>query len=265
MTTTVTSWADAVKTSFTNAFGLLLGAIPRIIGFLLILAIGWFIASLVGKAVAALLRKIHFNDLAQRSGITGFIEDMGLSHDASQVMAGLCKWFIRLIVLVTAFDELGLPAISQVLQRFTLWLPNLIVALVILGIGGIAASALARLVRGAATEAGFGQVNLLEKVTRVAVWAFAILVAVNQIGIASNLVNTLFLGFVAAFGLAFGLGGRDTAAQIVRGWYQRGQQAGEQLSSASAEDAQRRIERAAASSGGSPAPAAVPQTDSVPR
>ena len=118
----------------------------------------------------------------------------------------------RLIVLVSAFDALGLPAVSQVLQQLLLWLPNLVVALVILVLAGLAATALASLVRGATAEASLGNPELLATVARVAVWGFAIVIAVNQIGIATTLVNTLFMGMVGALalalGLAFGLGGR---------------------------------------------------------
>jgi len=143
-------------------------------------------------------------------------------------VATIAKWFVRLIVLTVAFDALGLPAVSQVLQQFLAWIPNLIVAIMVLVIGGLAAGALSSLVRGAASSGGFGNGELLSTITRVAVWAFAIVIAVNQIGIATTLVNTLFMGFVGALalamGLAFGLGGRDTAGQIVQGWYAQGKE-----------------------------------------
>ena len=93
-------------------------------------------------------------------------------------------------------------------------------------IAGLAANALANLIRGATAQAGFDNPDLLATIARVAVWAFGIVVAVNQIGIAQALVNTLFMGFIGALalaaGLAFGLGGRDTAGQIVQSWYNRG-------------------------------------------
>lgn len=222
----INSWGAALMTSLATALSLFLGAIPRIIGFLVILVIGWLIASLLGAGVAALLRAIKFNTLAQRSGIQGFIYNMGLRTDPSGLLADIVKWFVRLIVLIVAFDALGLPAVSAVLQQFLLWIPNLVVAVVVLVIAGLAANALGDLVRGSTAQAGFSNPDLLATITRVAVWAFGIVVAVNQIGIAQTLVNTLFMGFVGALalaaGLAFGLGGRDTAGQIVQNWYNRG-------------------------------------------
>jgi hypothetical protein len=210
-------------TSLVAAFAMFFAAIPRVVGFLLILIIGWLIASAIAGAVAALLRAVKFNDLAQRSGLSGFVRSMGLQTDSAGALATLAKWFIRLIVLVVAFDALGLPAVSQVLQQFLLWLPNLVVAIVVLVIAGLLANGVANLVRAATKQAGFRNGDLLADIARVAVWAFGIVVAVNQIGIAQTLVNTLFMGFVGALALAlalaFGLGGRETAAQIVNDWY----------------------------------------------
>jgi Conserved TM helix len=223
------------------------GRDPEVLGFAVILIIGWIIASALAAAVAAIfiLRTVKFNDLAERAGISGFVQKMGVHTEAAGFLAQLVKWFVRLIVLVTAFDALGVPAVSQVLQQILLFLPNLIVALVVLVIAGLAANALAGLVRGATAESGLGNPDLLASIAKVAVWAFAIVIAANQLGIATTLINTLFMATVGplalALGLAFGLGGRDTAAEIVRGWYQRGKQAAPQVGEA-ADAVQRRTD-----------------------
>lgn len=218
------------------ALALFLSGIPRVIAFLAILIIGWLIASALAGVVAAILRAVNFNDLARRSGISGFIQNMGVNTDASGLLATIAKWFVRLIVLVVAFDALGLPAVSQVLQQFLLWIPNLIVAMVVLVIAGLLATAARNLVRSATAEAGFGNPNVMATLAQVAVWGFGIIIAVNQIGVADTLVNTLFMGLVGALalaiGLSFGLGGRDTAARIVEGWYLQAQQAGPKLARA---------------------------------
>src|SRR5215210_6222502 len=232
----INAWGAALTTSLATALSLFLGAIPRIIGFLVIIIIGWLISGALAAAVAALLRAIKFNMLAQNSGFQGFVHNMGLRTDPSGLLANIVKWFVRLIVLVVAFDALGLPAVSQVLQQFLLWIPNLVVALVILIIAGLAANALARLVRGATAEAGFTNPDMLSNVARIAVWSFGIIVAVNQIGIAQTLVNTLFFGLVGALalalGLAFGLGGRETADEIVQTWYHQGKEAAPKIARA---------------------------------
>ncbi|MES2977514.1 MAG: small-conductance mechanosensitive ion channel [Pseudomonadota bacterium] len=226
MQTQITEWSAALMTSLATAMALFFSAIPKVLGFLVILIVGWLVASLIEKAFAALLRAIRFNDLAKRSGLADFVEKMGTGTDSAGLLAAVVKWFVRLIVLVVAFDALGLPAVSDVLRQLLLWLPNVIVALVVLVIGGLAATALSNVVRAAADKADLGSPEFLAKVASTLVWAFAIVVAVNQIGIATTLVNTLFMAVVGAvalaLGLSFGLGGRDTAAEIVRSWYQAG-------------------------------------------
>ena len=210
---------DALRASLAGALNTFLSAIPRVLGFLIVLIIGWVISSLLARGVEALLKAVHFNELARRSGFADFVEKSGVRDDSAGVIASIVKWFVRLITLVVAFDTLGLPAVSNVLNQLLLWLPNLVVALVVLVIGGLAANALGQLVRGTSAKAGFTNPELLATVTRVAVWSFAIIVAINQLGIATTLINTLVIGVIGglslAFGLAFGLGGRDRAARIL--------------------------------------------------
>lgn len=260
----VTDWGTAIMSSVATALALLLSGIPKVIGFLVILIIGWLIAGALAGAVAGLLRAVKFNDLAQRAGLAGFVRNMGVQTDAAGFVAMVAKWFVRLIVLVTAFDALGLPAVSEVLQQLLLWLPNLVVALVVLVIGGLAANALSSLVRGATAESGLGNPDLLATIARVAVWAFAIVVAVNQIGVAATLVNTLFMAVVGAValatGLAFGLGGRETAAQVVRGWYERGQEAAPKMAE-TAEAARQRTHETARPEQGATNNGAAPATE----
>ncbi|MES2536516.1 MAG: small-conductance mechanosensitive ion channel [Pseudomonadota bacterium] len=223
MTATVTDWGDAMVASGAAAMAMFFAAIPRVLGFIIILVVGWFIATLIAKAIQALLRAVNFNGLADRAGLTDFVKRMGVKTDASEFLANIAKWFIRLIVMVVAFDALGLPAVSSILSQFLLWIPNLVVALVVLVLGGLAAKAVDGLVRGATAEAGFTNPNMIARIATTAVWIFTIVIAVNQIGIAVALVNTLFMGFIGALalalGLAFGIGGRETAAKIVNRWY----------------------------------------------
>jgi hypothetical protein len=252
-TTSISDWGTAIMASLTEAMALFFSAIPKVIGFLVIILLGWLIASLIEKGVAALLRAIHFNDLSDRSGFAGFVRNMGADTDSAGMIGLVVKWFIRLIALVVAFDALGLPAVSDVLRQLLLWLPNVIVALMVLVIGGLAARALSNLVRGATAEGGLGNPDLLAKVAHTLVWAFAIVVAVNQIGIATELVNTLFMAFVGAIalalGLSFGLGGRDTANEIVRNWYGRARLNSDRIAR-TAEAASDRVEGMSPTGGG---------------
>jgi hypothetical protein len=223
------SFTETLMASFRDAFSMILSAIPRILGFIIVVAIGWFVSTILARAVMGLLRAIRFDELARRSGLADFLAKMSTGTDSAGVVAGLVKWLVRIVVLLVAFDVLGLPAVSDVMRQLLLWLPNLVVAIFVLFIGGIAARALGNIVRGATAESGFSNPETLANVVRTTVWAFAIVVAINQLGIATNLINTLFTGFVGALavalGLAFGLGGRDLASRTLENWYDQAQEA----------------------------------------
>lgn len=220
------SFADRMGESLASAMTMLFAAIPRILGFIIVVLIGWLVASLIARAVATLLRTVRFNDLAERAGITRFAQRAEIASDPADIVAGIVKWLIRIVVLLVAFDLLGLPAVSEVLSEFLLWLPNLIVAIAVLLIAGVAANALANIVRGATAETDVANPDTLANVTRIAVWAFAIVIAFNQLGVARTLINTLVTGLVFAValaaGLAFGLGGREMAARKLDTWSEKG-------------------------------------------
>jgi hypothetical protein len=225
---TVETWGDAVMVSATEAMQNVLGFLPALIGAILILIIGWIIAGILAGLIEKGLKAIGFERAAQSTGIAGFIENAGSGWTASKLVAEIVKWFIRLIAIQAAASILGLDQISQVINAILLWLPNLVVAIVIIVIGALIANFVAGIVRGSAAEMGFSTPNLLANITRYAIIGFAAVAAFNQLGIAPTVVNTLFIGLVAtlvlAFGLAFGLGGQQTAALITQGWYEKGRQ-----------------------------------------
>src|SRR5689334_17637769 len=214
-----TTVREALRASLAGTFGTVLSVLPRIIVFAIALAIGWAISSLLARATVAALGAVRFDEMARRSGLARFIENMGVEQVPTSLVANVSKWLVRLLTLVVSLDVLGLPAGSGVLHQMLLWLPNLVVALVALVIGGLAAIALSRLVRGFAAGAGLPNPRVLAAGTSVAVWAFAIVVAVSQLGIATPVVNLALVGVIGAIalatGLAFGWAGRERAAQLL--------------------------------------------------
>jgi hypothetical protein len=227
-TTDITDWGDAVFLSLSNALNAFLNAVPLVIGALLIIIIGWIIAGILARIVTEVLRRFGADRLfAEHSGrVYG---DRTRDIKPSVVGGELVKWLVRLVFLVAAANVLGLTQVSELLNDVLLWIPNLIVAAIIL----LVAPLLGRFVRGAievgAGEMGFTNAPILGRIAEIAIVAFAVIIAINQIGIAANLVNTLFIGVVAAlalaFGLAFGLGGRDVAGQLTQRWYEQSQDA----------------------------------------
>lgn len=214
-----------ISTALFTSLAVFLAAIPAIIGAILLLIIGWIIAGLVGGIVTKLLRKIRIDDLAEKSGIAGFLRRAKVKADAAGVIGGLVKWYIRLTFILLAANAVGLTAVTGIVAQILGFIPNLLVAILILGVFSWLASTAKNLVEGGMESAGLPNASALGTVTFAAVLAFGIVAAANQIGVAQTLINTLFMGVVGAlalaFGLAFGLGGRESAAEIWADW--RGQ------------------------------------------
>jgi hypothetical protein len=227
-TVPIDNWGDAIMLSLSNALNTFLSAIPVVIGALIILAIAWILSGILGRLVTELARRAGLDRLVLEHG-TGVYGDAATKVKPSRVAGDVIKWIIRLFGLISAANLLGLTQVSQLLNQIILWIPNLIVAAIIL----LVAPLIARFVRGVievgAGRMGFSNASLLGRMAEIAIVVFAVIIAINQVGIAANLVNTLFIGVVAAialaFGLAFGLGGRDVAAEMTRGWYDSSRQA----------------------------------------
>ena len=219
----ISDWGTAIFNSLSNAVNLILTFIPRLIGFLVILIVGLIIASLVSRAVTFLLRKVGFDRVSDRIGLTRFEQRMGVQLDSAGILGKVVYWFILLIFLVPAADALGLPAVSSVLNTLVAFLPNVFVAILVLFLGALAATVVADLVRGATASTKVGNPNIFANIARWAIIGFAALIALEQLKIAPDLLNELFGGLVAAValavGLSFGLGGQETA----RKWLARGE------------------------------------------
>jgi len=215
----ITNWGSAILTSFTNALNLVFAFIPNLISFLVILLVGWIVASVVSKAVTFLLRKIGFDRLSERIGLSRLEQRMGLRMDAAGVLGKVVYWFIFLIFLVPAVDSLGLTTVSNILNQIIAYIPNVFVAIVVLFLGTLAATFVADIVRGATASTNMGNPNMYAAIARWAIMGFVAIIALEQLQIAPALLNELFGAIVAAaalaFGLAFGLGGRETAQRLL--------------------------------------------------
>ena len=221
--TVVTNWGEAILTALANALNLVLTFIPRVLGFFVILLVGWLVATLVSKALTFLLRKIGFDRLGDRIGLTRLEQRMGVKMDAAGILGKIVYWFLFLVFLVPAADALGLPAVSTLLNQLVAYIPNVFVAILVLFLGSLAATVVADIVRGTTASAHIGNPTVFATIARYAIIGFAALIVLEQLQIAPSLLNELFGAIVAAaaiaLGLAFGLGGQETA----RKWLSRGE------------------------------------------
>src|SRR5437764_10407852 len=194
----IQDWGTAIFNALANAVNLILTFIPRLIGFLVILIVGLIIAALVAKAVTFLLRKVGFDRMSDRIGLTRFEQRMGVRMDTAGVLGKIVYWFIVLIFLVPAADALGVPAVSNVLNQLVAYIPNVFVAILVLFLGALVGTVLADLVRCAVASANIGNPNLFANIARYAILGFAALIALEQLQIAPALLNELFAALVGA-------------------------------------------------------------------
>ncbi len=210
---------DAVVSSFAAALALLFTFIPRLLGFLVILLVGYIVATALSKAVTFLLRKVGFDRFSTRIGLSRLEQQMGVKMDAAGILGRIVYWFVFLIFLVPAVDSLGLTAVSALLGQVLAYIPNVFVAILILFLGTLAATFIADIVRGAASSSRIGNPNVFANIARYAILGFVAIVALEQLNIGAALLNILFTAIMGAaalaFGLAFGLGGRDAAKRLV--------------------------------------------------
>ena len=221
---------NGIYYSLTQGFSSFMMFVPNLVGALILLVIGWFIAGIVARLIHKALLMVGFERAVAHSGAHSFLGSSGIVSTgspwtASMILAEMAKWFIRLIFVQAAANVLHMPQVTAIISSIILYIPNVIVATIVLVVGAMAARFLAQAVRGSMTGRGLGNPNLFATITQYAVLGFAVVVAVNQLGIAAVLVNTLFIGLVAslaiAVGLAFGLGGQGVAADLTRSWYNK--------------------------------------------
>jgi len=244
---TIHNFTEAVLVSVTGFFLLL----PALLGAIILLVVGWILSGLVARLVGTLLKRIGFETMAQRTGVTGFITMTGARDaSASRIIAELVKWLIRLIFIEMAAEALHISAITTLINSIVFFIPSLIVALVVVMVGFLIASFVGNVVRGSAAEMGFRNPNLLAGAARAVIIGLAVLMALSQIGIAATLVNALFIAFVGALalalGLAFGLGGREVASQMWQQWYATGRGAATRLEQKAADGAHQEAQALAA-------------------
>lgn len=217
--TAVTSSGAAIITSVTTLLSNLFGFIPSLIGAIILIIIGWIIAGIVYRVVAAVLRKLRVDELAERHGIAAFLQRANVTLDAAGVIADIAKWYIRLIFLEAAFNALGLPQVVAIINSIILFLPNLVVALLLLFVGTLVARFVRSIVKASAQGASMGGADTIGALCFFGIMAFFFIAAVGQIGIATGYLNILFSatvgGLALALALAFGLGGRDAAARAI--------------------------------------------------
>jgi hypothetical protein len=199
--------------------------VPRLALAALVLIGGWLLAKAVRFAAVNGLRAVNFNVLTERSGMDGFFRQGGIKSDTTDIFGLLVYWLVILAALVIAFNSLGLTYITDLLGKVVLFVPQVIVALLILAFGAYFAMFVGTTISTYCRNVGIQDADLLGKLAQYAIVAFVVLIALDQVNVGGDIVRQSFLiilaGIVFALALAFGLGGRDWAAGLLERWWPR--------------------------------------------
>jgi small-conductance mechanosensitive channel len=202
-----------------NALSTFLSYLPQLVGAIIILIIGYIVAKVLQAVVTRVLRGIGFENWMERGGIKQFFDRAQTRQTPTSIIGKLVFWFVFIIAITMAADALGIPQVSAVLGQLIAYIPSIIAAILILILAALLANFVSGIVRGATGS------DLLANVARYAIIVYAVFAAITELGIAVTLTAPTFLillGAVAlAAALAFGLGGRDLARDILQRAYNR--------------------------------------------
>jgi flagellar biosynthesis protein FliQ len=199
--------------------------LPRLLLALLILIAGWLVAKAMRFAIIKGLRAVNFHVVTERAGLDGFLRDGGIESDTTEILGVLVYWLVILGALVVGFNTLGLAYVTDLLGRVILFVPKVMVALLILAFGAYFARFIGNAITAYCRSMHIQDADLLGKLAQYAIVTFVVLIALDQVNIGGDIVRQSFLivlaGLVFALALAFGLGGKDWAAELLERWWPR--------------------------------------------
>lgn len=195
---------------------------PKLMAALLLFLIGWLLAKVAKSAVERLLRLAHFDKMAERSGLEALAQSGGVKLSLSTMISEVIYWLLLLVVAVSITNSLGLQAVSDLLNRAVLYLPNVLVSILVLVFGTLLARLVNRLTFTWLNGIKAPGALTISTGAEYAVQIFAFFLALEQLNIGTQLVTAAFSiafgGIVFALALAFGLGGKEWAAERIKAW-----------------------------------------------
>jgi hypothetical protein len=214
---------EEIKINFLNMLQAVTGNVTILVNALMILIGGWLIAKIIQWIVLRLSHSMGIDRLAQKSGVHKFLEKRGIKNGFSGILSRICFWAIMLIVLVSFFNSLGLVIVSDLLNQLLLFIPNVLIASIIVIIGFYLAEFVSSLVVSSLEESQFENPELIGKLVFYSIGFFTLAIALTQIGIGEHIITnivSIFFGSVGlALAIAFGLGGKEWAQDIVNRYF----------------------------------------------
>jgi len=214
------TWTEVLTQSLQDLWLGVVEFVPNVFWAVVIFVAGWIVGAVLGRVVAQVVQSLKVDNALRGAGLEDVLGRAGFDLDAGGFLGGLIKWFVIIVFLVASLDVLGLTQVNIFLQEVVLlYLPQVIVAVLILLVAAVIAEVMQNIVVGAAKAANMTSAQFFGRMTKWSIWVFAVLAALNQLGVATAFVQTLFTGIVVAvslaLGLAFGLGGQDAASRYI--------------------------------------------------
>ncbi|MEX2118822.1 MAG: hypothetical protein WD847_04360 [Pirellulales bacterium] len=219
------TWGEALVASFTRAFGQIIGLLPNVVAMLVVLVVGYIVARVLDKFAATLAHSLGLETAAERSGLVQSMKQVGIHRTVPAIVGQIVFWLTMCVFLTAGFNILGLQTVSTAMERIVAYIPNLLVATVVVVIGLLVAGLLRGVIATGADRIG---VTYAENLANACYYVLALMTfigAFDQLGIQFGLLKEMILIAFAAlalgFGLAFGLGGREVMGGILAGYYTR--------------------------------------------
>jgi len=201
------------------------GFLPKLALALGVLLAGWLLAKIARFAIIKGLRAINFNVLTERAGLEDFLNQGGIQTDTTGIFGLLIYWLVILAALIIGFNSLGLTYITGLLGEVVRFVPKVVVAILILAFGAYFARFVGNAVVAYCKNIAIQDSDMLGKIAKYAIMTFVVLIALDQVNVGGDIVRQSFLiilaGIVFALALAFGLGGKEAAAELIDRWWPR--------------------------------------------
>jgi len=210
---------DIFTESLSGFWSQLSSFVPQLIAALLLLFVGWLLAKIARTGVRRLLTTLKFDKITEKSGLEAFMQHAELELSLAGVIGNLVYWLIILVMIVTVANSLGLQMVADLFNKVVLYIPNVIVAILVLVFGTILARFINRLVFAWLSNMEFEGALTVSTFSEYAMMVFVFFIAMEQLQIANELLTAAFIiafGAVGlAFAIAFGLGARDWATRVI--------------------------------------------------
>jgi hypothetical protein len=219
------TWQEALRVSFNRAFGDIGALLPHLVAMLVVLVVGYIVARVLDKFTTTLSQSLGVQTAAERSGLAASMKHVGIVKNVPEIIGQIVFWMTMCVFLAAAFNILGLGAVSAAMEGIVGYIPNLLVATVVVVVGLLAAGFLRGVVATSADRVGITYAETLANVVYYVLALMTFIGAFDQLHIEFGLLKELILlaaaGLALGCGLAVGLGGRDVTAGILAGYYLR--------------------------------------------